>query len=82
MLWEVVDTTLRDDREQFSSDLGQYWDARRIYQAQADLLQVRCLPKIGNQFNSVEPEDTRDSIVFSDIACESPSTSEASSRDW
>ena len=40
VLWEVVDGTLRELREQFSSDLGQYWDARRIYNAQVEMLQV------------------------------------------
>lgn len=40
VLWEVVDGTLRELREQFSSDLGCYWDARRIHNAQVEMLQV------------------------------------------
>ena len=44
VLWEVVDGTLRDMREQFASDLGLYWDARRIHQAQLEALQVLLKP--------------------------------------
>lgn len=44
VLWEVVDGTLQDMREQFASDLGLYWDARRIHQAQLEALQVPLKP--------------------------------------
>ncbi len=40
VLWQVVDTTLKETRKQYFADLDSFWDARNIYQAQLQALQV------------------------------------------
>jgi len=41
VLWQVVDATLKAIRKQYFADLDSFWDARNIYQAQLQALQVR-----------------------------------------
>ncbi len=40
VLWQVVDATLKEIRKQYFADLDSFWDARNIYQAQLQALQV------------------------------------------
>lgn len=40
VLWQVVDATLKETRKQYFADLDSFWDARNIYQAQLQALQV------------------------------------------
>ncbi len=40
VLWQVVDATLKEIRRQYFADLDSFWDARNIYQAQLQALQV------------------------------------------
>lgn len=40
VLWQVVDVTLKELRKQYFADLDSFWDARNIYQAQLQVLQV------------------------------------------
>ena len=40
VLWQVVDATLKEIRKQYFADLDSFWDARNMYQAQLQALQV------------------------------------------
>ena len=40
VLRQVVDATLKEIRKQYFADLDSFWDARNIYQAQLQALQV------------------------------------------
>lgn len=40
VLWQVVDNSLKEIRKQYFADLDSFWDARNIYRAQLQALQV------------------------------------------
>ena len=57
VLWQVVDVTLKELRKQYFADLDSFWDARNIYQAQLQVLQV------------LHRHDCLHELLFSKLCC-------------